>query len=135
MRRRLIIVGAIILIIAGIGGYAACRYRQQQALATQQRLTLGTQIFAAGTDRAPACALCHSLGDVVLVGPSLNHIASTAETRIAGMSAQEYIRASIVTPSAYKVQGFETGTMYPNYALDLSSDQLEAVVAFLLTRR
>lgn len=98
-------------------------------------ILLGEQVFASGTEQAPACTLCHSLDDVVLVGPSLQHVATTAETRIPGRSAREYIRASILTPSAYKVAGFETSTMYPNYALDLTPRQVDALVAFLLTQR
>jgi len=100
-----------------------------------EQIQLGERIFAAGTDRAPACTLCHSLDDVVLVGPSLRHVAATAATRVSSQSAREYIRVSILTPSAYKVPGFETGTMYPNYAINLSQEQVDALVAFLMTQK
>ncbi len=96
---------------------------------------LGEQIFSAGADRAPACTLCHSLDGVTLVGPSLQRVAARAGTRVPGQSARDYIRASILTPSAFKVPGFETSTMYPNYSVDLSPDQVDALVAFLLTQR
>ncbi len=100
-----------------------------------EQIQLGERIFAAGADRAPACTLCHSLDDVVLVGPSLQHIATTASTRVSGQPTRDYIRASIMNPSAFKVPGFETGTMYPNYAVDLSQDQIEALVVFLMTQK
>ena len=105
---------------------------------TQQlnaQIAEGERIFAIGTDHAPACTLCHSLDDVVLVGPSLQHVATTAGTRVSGQSARDYIRASILSPSAYKVRGFDTSTMYPNYAIDLTEDQVSALVAFLLTQK
>ncbi len=100
-----------------------------------EQIQLGERIFAAGTDRAPACTLCHSLDNVVLVGPSLQHIAATASTRVSGQSAREYIRASILTPSGYKVPGFETGAMYPDYAINLSPEQVDALVAFLMSQK
>ncbi|MEK7275994.1 MAG: cytochrome b N-terminal domain-containing protein [Chloroflexota bacterium] len=100
-----------------------------------EQIQLGEQIFTTGSDRAPACTLCHSLDDVVLVGPSLKGVATRAADRAQNQSAREYIRASILTPSAYKVRGFETSTMYPNYAVDLSKEQVDALVAFLLTQK
>jgi len=100
-----------------------------------EQIRLGEQIFASGANQAPACTLCHSLDSVTLVGPSLQHIATQAATRVANQSATDYLRASIQTPSAYKVKGFETGTMYPNYSVDLSQEQIEAVIAFLMTQK
>jgi len=103
--------------------------------AVDEQARLGEQLFATGAENAPACTLCHSLDDVVLVGPSLQHVGSTAATRVRGQSAKAYLRASIVTPSAYKVAGYGTSTMYPNYAVDLSADQIDALVTFLLTQK
>ncbi|MBM4424694.1 MAG: hypothetical protein FJ030_15130 [Chloroflexi bacterium] len=100
-----------------------------------EQIQLGERIFSTGTERAPACTLCHSLDDVVLVGPSLQRIAVTAPTRVSGQSARDYIRASILTPSAFKVPGYETGTMYPNYAIDLAPEQVDALTAFLLAQK
>jgi quinol-cytochrome oxidoreductase complex cytochrome b subunit len=102
---------------------------------SDQQIQLGEQIFTGGANRAPACTLCHSLDGITLVGPSLQHISAQAATRVAGQSAQAYLRTSIVSPSAYKVPGFETSTMYPNYSLDLSPEQIDALVAFLLTQK
>ncbi len=102
-----------------------------------EQIQLGEQIFTSGVPggRAPACTLCHSLDKVTLVGPSLQHLAARAASRVPGQSAPDYIRSSILNPSAYKVKGFETSTMYPNYSVDLSEEQLDAVVAFLMTQK
>ncbi|MFN8450867.1 MAG: hypothetical protein U0521_20370 [Anaerolineae bacterium] len=58
--------------------------------------------------RPPAnCATCHSLQpDVVIVGPSLDGVATRAEARVTGMSAGEYLRTSILDPGAFVVPGF-----------------------------
>ena len=100
-----------------------------------EQIQLGESLFARGTEDAPACTLCHSLDNVVLVRPSLQGVAARAGTRVKGQSARDYLRASILTPSAYKVPGFETGTMYPNYATALTPEQVEALVLFLLTQK
>ncbi|HLA42320.1 MAG TPA: c-type cytochrome, partial [Aggregatilineales bacterium] len=45
------------------------------------------------------CATCHVvIGDRKIVGPPLTHIATTASQRIPNMSADEYIRESILNP-------------------------------------
>ena len=80
------------------------------------------------------CRLCHSLEPGVrLVGPSLANIGNEAATRVPGMSAEEYIRESIVNPDAYVVPGYPAGQMPPNYREFLSEEDIQDLVAFLLT--
>ncbi len=100
-----------------------------------EQLQRGQILFTRGTDSAPACTLCHTLDGATLVGPSLQHIATTAQTRVSNQSAPDYIRASILTPSAYKVPGYETGTMAANYEASLTSEQVDDLVAFPLTKQ
>ncbi|MBZ0277164.1 MAG: cytochrome c [Anaerolineae bacterium] len=84
--------------------------------------------------RPPAiCATCHALqSDVVIVGPSLAGIASRAGTRVPGMSAEEYLRNSILNPSDYVVDGFQD-VMVKNFGTQLSADQINDIIAFLMT--
>jgi len=84
--------------------------------------------------RAPAnCATCHSLEpDVVNVGPSLAGIATRAESRVPGQSAEEYIRNSMVNPGDYIVEGFPDA-MAKNLAQALSSQDISDLVAYLMT--
>lgn len=117
-------------------------------------LALGTLLLAAcaggGSEATPTpdplveegrlvftqhCASCHALTeDTVLVGPPLAHIATEAANRVPGMSAREYIEASILQPDAYIVEGF--GNLMPSdMAKRLSGTEFEAVVAFLMTLR
>jgi nitric oxide reductase subunit C len=85
---------------------------------------------------APAiCSTCHSLqADVVIVGPSLAGIASRAGSRVAGQSAEEYMRASIVHPSAFIVPNFQD-VMQKNFGDVLTSDQINDLIAYLMTEK
>ncbi len=99
----------------------------------QDLVAMGKELFnqnPLGTNAG--CITCHSLEPgVQLVGPSLAGMATTAAERVEGMSAEEYIRQSIVDPNAYTVEGFPEGLM-PAYS-DLSPEQIDALVAFLMT--
>ncbi|GAB4273632.1 MAG: hypothetical protein Kow0080_21300 [Candidatus Promineifilaceae bacterium] len=87
-----------------------------------------------GPNSAPGCVTCHSLEPgVVLVGPSQSDVATRAETRVDGMSAEDYIRQSIIEPNAYVVDGFTEGVMYQNYGEELSARDINDIVAFMLT--
>lgn len=80
------------------------------------------------------CARCHSTipGDVV-VGPSLAGIASRAANRVPGLDARAYITQSIMEPDAYVVDGYPDNQMPEDFPDQLSSEDLHAVVAYLLT--
>jgi cytochrome c551/c552 len=81
-----------------------------------------------------ACRICHSLyPDENLVGPSFDGIATRAGERIPGMSAEEYLRQSIIDPDAYIVEGYPSGLMVPNLADSMSETQIDDLVAFLMT--
>jgi cytochrome c553 len=87
-----------------------------------------------GAASAPGCVTCHSLEpDMVLVGPSHAGVATRAETTVAGESAADYLRKSIVDPDADVTNGFTAGVMYQNYATDLSEQEISDLVAYLLT--
>jgi mono/diheme cytochrome c family protein len=79
------------------------------------------------------CAACHTIvGDAVVVGPALAGVATRAETRVAGLSAHDYIEQSILDPSAYLVEGFDD-LMPKTWGTTLTGEELDALVAFLLT--
>ncbi len=80
------------------------------------------------------CRLCHSLEPGVrLVGPSLAGVATRAAQRVPGLSAEEYLYQSIVDPDAYVVPGYPAGTMPPDAQERLTEEQIQDLVAFLLT--
>ena len=79
------------------------------------------------------CATCHALvPDTIIIGPSLSGIATRAETRVPGMSADEYILLSILRPGDYVVEGFND-VMITNFAKELTNEDMNALVAFLMT--
>jgi mono/diheme cytochrome c family protein len=82
----------------------------------------------------PGCITCHSFDpDTTLVGPSIAGVAVRARTRVSGQTASEYLRESIVSPSAYVVDGFDDGKMPDDWAEILTDAEIEAVVGYLLT--
>lgn len=82
----------------------------------------------------PGCNTCHSLTpDTVIVGPSLAGIGTRAATAVSGETAEEYIRQSILEPDAHVVDGFQPGVMVQVWAEKLTPEEVDNVVAFLLT--
>jgi len=94
----------------------------------------GRDIFFASSIGASAgCRVCHSIKpNERKVGPSLAGIATRAATRVPGLSAEEYIRQSIEAPGAYVVEGFPNA-MLPDMAKKLSDQQMDDLIAFLMT--
>lgn len=81
-----------------------------------------------------ACASCHDIANgVTIVGPTLKGIASRAGKRVAGTSAEVYLRESIVSPTRYVVSGFQSGLMPQNFRQLLSPKQIDDLVAYLIT--
>ena len=91
----------------------------------------GTTIGAAS---ASGCIICHSLDEgVTLVGPSHYQIGSRATGVVAGKSAEEYLRESIIEPDAHVTDGYAPGVMYQNYTNELTDQEIDSLVAFLLS--
>jgi cytochrome c2 len=87
-----------------------------------------------GSASAPGCITCHSLEPgVVIVGPSQSDVGRRAETAVPGMSAEEYLRQSIVEPNAHIAEGYVEGLMYQNFGVELTNTQINDLVAFMLT--
>lgn len=87
-----------------------------------------------GENKAPGCIVCHSVEPGKnLVGPSLAGIATYAQTAVSGMNAQDFLRQAILEPDQHVMEGYPAGVMYPNYGKDLSQEDIEALVAYMLT--
>jgi mono/diheme cytochrome c family protein len=109
------------------GGQTAAA--QAQALAAGPNPEVGKQLMV---DKG--CGACHTIAGVQglggAVGPQLTHIATDAATMEPGKSAEDYIRESILEPTAFTVPGFPAGVM-PK--IPLTDDELNSIVAYLLT--
>jgi hypothetical protein len=89
------------------------------------------------------CGACHTIGELGekgKVGPDLTFIGQTAGERVAGLSAEEYLRQSILEPNAFIAPVCPNGPCLVNimprdYALRLSEEQVEIMVNFLLAQR
>jgi mono/diheme cytochrome c family protein len=94
--------------------------------------TAGEEVFNQAA--APACNTCHSLqpGED-LVGPSLAGIGNQAGTRVSGQSAEAYLRESVTDPDAHVVEGYNANIMPAVYASQLSDQQIQDLVAYMLT--
>ncbi|MBI1281628.1 MAG: c-type cytochrome [Anaerolineaceae bacterium] len=94
----------------------------------------GETIFRSGANGAPACITCHLLENGATgVGPSLLGISEIAGSRVSGLSAEDYIRQSILRPNDYVVEGYASGLMYQNYAGQLQTSDVDALVAYVLS--
>ena len=83
--------------------------------------------------RSLGCANCHEPNLVgQRLGPALDHIGTVAASRWPGMSAEEYIRQSILDPGAFVVPGYQD-SMPRDLGRDLSPTDLDALVAYLLS--
>ncbi len=91
-----------------------------------------------GVEDEHGCSECHSLDGSVKsffmdAAPSFQDISKRAGERVPELSAVEYLRQSIVDPSAYMVEGF--GDYMPKgFRFLLSEEDVDALVAFLLTQ-
>ncbi|MGH2581646.1 MAG: c-type cytochrome [Anaerolineales bacterium] len=81
------------------------------------------------------CNACHTITGISsgTVGPVLDGLTSRAGSTVSGLSAEDYIRQSILEPSAYVVEGFQDGVMPQTFGDTLSEEQISDLVAFLLT--
>ena len=97
------------------------------------KLALGKDVFTGkGT-----CFACHAIQGVSsgAVGPDLSGIGTGGAKYKAGMSSEAYIRESIEKPGAFVPPGFPAGVMPANLKSNLTKDEFEALVAFLLAQK
>ncbi len=99
----------------------------------------GKQLFdgavALADQRAPACATCHAIapGMDTGSGQSLANIGNRAGATVPGQPAEEYLRTAITDPDAYVSDGYQDGIMYRGYAQALTAQQINDLVAYMLT--
>ena len=124
----LVLIAATMLLTAcGVGT------TQQGDPVAGQRLYSGATPIAGG--QAPDCIGCHPVeaGDPGDIGPNLSNIGNRAATTIERMSAEDYLRSSILDPDAYLAGGFQEGIHFRDYSTVLSEQQVNDLIAYMLT--
>lgn len=93
---------------------------------------IGQEIYETGGSSNVPCLACHTLDGTAMVGPSFQGIADIAAERVEGVSAEAYLRQSVVNPGAYVVEGY-SNSMNQDYGALLTDEEINHVVAYLLT--
>ncbi len=80
------------------------------------------------------CHVCHEVSSMEeLIAPSLMHIASNAMWKREGISAEDYVRGAILRPNELIVPSLKAGIMPTSYEQLLTQEQLNDLVAYLMT--
>ena len=106
--------------------------QQAAAAAAADPLAAGKQAF-----NVYGCNACHALASAAAVGalgPKLDGIGTRAGTTVAGQSAEEYIKTSILKPAAYMAPGF-ADLMPKDYEQRITPADLDALVKYLLEQK
>ncbi len=134
MRRRIFSRVAIglslaVLVLAACGGASAGNMQRGKQI-------YDGEIPIAG-GKAPKCVGCHPVeaGRTGGAGPNLSNIGSRAGSTVKGMDARAYLRQSIVDPDAYLAGGYQEGIHYRGYGKVLTGQQIEDLIAYMLTLR
>lgn len=113
-----------------------------QALTTQAGWARQASPQAAEAFLKAGCGGCHTIpgvpGAAGRVGPDLSQIGTAAAGRKPGMSADGYLRESILQPNAFIAPecpngACPSGVMLQSFADALAREELDTIVAYLLT--
>ena len=112
--------------------------QQSKVVDTNDPIAYGRSIF-----QQAGCGACHTLADAGgagNIGPELSQIGNVAATRVAGQTAEEYIKTSIVQPGAYLTPECPTGACPANimpqtFGASLSEAELAALVTYLSNQK
>ena len=89
--------------------------------------------------QAKGCATCHmgpGAEDGFGVGPNLTTLSTTAGSQVPGLSAEEYVRESVLDPGAFMaVAPARDGPFGAMPRLAVNPAELDALVAYLVGRR
>ena len=101
----------------------------------------GKQVFNAPVTSPrgplPMCAKCHAVIEgqksETGLGTNFHDIGTRAAKEVPGQSAEDYLRTSIVDPDAHLAGGFQDGLMSRDYKKLITAQQIEDLVAYMLT--
>lgn len=82
------------------------------------------------------CLACHSLDGTTVVGPTWQGLFGSQVELTDGTTVtvdEEYLRNSILDPNSQVVAGFPPGVMPQNFAEILSENQINQIIAFIMS--
>jgi hypothetical protein len=94
------------------------------------------QVLQGSRGEIAPCASCHPIVEgenAKIMGNNLYDIGNRADKIVTGQGAEEYLRRSIVDPDSFLAANFQEGIMPRDYSKVLTNQQIEDLVAFLLT--
>lgn len=132
-------VAAVFLVTVGLAVTAGVVYPQfpvpqaKKAPVQQQAAERGRELFVSPS---VGCFRCHRIaGKGGIRGPDLTSIASTAEGRVPGLTAREYLLEKLRAGSTYDFKVPKYAPMMPPYKALVSQAEIEDLVAYLTTLR
>ncbi|MBN1564608.1 MAG: ABC transporter substrate-binding protein [Anaerolineae bacterium] len=93
-------------------------------------MNMGNPVNGEALFVANACSACHALTDEAGAGPGLAGLAVRAGETVEGLSAEEYLRQSMLEPGAYVVEGY--ANIMTVYSM-MPENDLNDLIAYLLT--
>lgn len=116
--------------IVSPGEFAAWRGAGAGSKPPADKLAAGRELFSTA-----GCAGCHELADAkseAATGPPLGGLAEVAPSRDPKEPIEAYVRRSIVDPKAFVVPGYPPEGMPANYSQQLSPDEIDTLVKYLV---
>ena len=137
MTNSLKVAGFIVLTIILIAGFASLIPQLESPAPEELEISgelVGADLAAVGEEvfssAGAGCLACHGLGKEGLRAPDLAGIGGAAGERVAGSSAEDYLRVSLVDPCAFVVSGFDC-IMPQTLEQTLGAAKITALIAFL----
>jgi len=138
MRRLALLLGVLVLLLAGCGGARTVSPTAQTVVGKPPASTTTTTAGPAGNAKAGAalfkakgCDGCHTFapaGSNATTGPDLDKLAQLAQKANRG-SEEAFTHESIANPSAFVESGYQN--IMPNFGQLLSQQQIADLVAYL----
>ncbi len=127
---------AVTFVIVGVVCLMGCADTAQPGDAEHGKQLYNTTVKAERGELQP-CSKCHPVGTgekpATGIGMNLGDIGSRAGATVPNQSAKDYLRTSIVDPDAHLAGGFQDGLMSREYKKLLTPQQIEDLVAYMLT--
>lgn len=102
-------------------------FGSSMAAATDEEPVVLDPVAAAGQGYATSkgCSGCHSVDGSDNTGPTWKGLAASVD--------EDYIRAAIIDPNSVVAEGYSEGIMPATYEDTLSADEIDALVAYILS--